>query len=148
MVADLSHPPAYSVTFGLDYALLASASSAELLMLPPKSLFQLHQHMLAPGLLDDVCDFSASHPCPFITENFRRQVYETIHGLVHPGSSSTQPLVRGCFVWSQTDVNVAIVGLLPPSCNYSYQLDVVNSSSRWPEAIPLTGITAEKCAWA
>ena len=41
-----------------------------------------------------------------------------------------------------------LVGPLPPSEGYSYLLTVVDRFSRWPEAIPLRGITAREVARA
>lgn len=42
-----------------------------------------------------------------------------------------------------THVHVDIVGPLPPSCGYSYPLTVVDRTSQWPEALPMTGISAD-----
>jgi hypothetical protein len=44
-------------------------------------------------------------------------------------------------------VHVDIVGPLPTSATgYSYLLTCIDRTSRWPEAIPLSSITAESCA--
>ena len=45
-------------------------------------------------------------------------------------------------------VHLDLVGPLPPSNGYSYLLTCVDRFSRWPEAIPLTNITAESVAKA
>ncbi|CAK1589542.1 unnamed protein product [Parnassius mnemosyne] len=45
------------------------------------------------------CDVSVQQPRPFITKAFRRQVFDMLHGLSHPGSSATVRLVTDRFVW-------------------------------------------------
>lgn len=45
------------------------------------------------------CDVSTSVPRPFITEQFRRQVYQSLHSLCHPGPNATAKLVAQRFVW-------------------------------------------------
>lgn len=45
------------------------------------------------------CDTSLPMPRPYITTEFRRQVFEMLHGLHHPGSSATVRLVTQRFVW-------------------------------------------------
>ena len=41
-----------------------------------------------------------------------------------------------------------MVGLLPASQGYSYLLTMINRTSRWPEAVPLSSITTETYARA
>ena len=43
-------------------------------------------------------------------------------------------------------VHVDLVGPLPLSSGYTYLFTVVDQTTRWPEAIPLAGITAANCA--
>jgi len=45
------------------------------------------------------CGTSTSQPRPFITTPFRRQVFDTLHGLSHPGANATVKLVSQRFVW-------------------------------------------------
>ncbi len=43
-------------------------------------------------------------------------------------------------------VHVDLVGPLPRSAGFSYLLTVLDRTTRWPEAIPLTAVTAANCA--
>jgi len=45
-------------------------------------------------------------------------------------------------------LHVDLVGPLPKSCSYTYLFTVVDRTSRWPEAVPLTATTAADCAAA
>ena len=45
-------------------------------------------------------------------------------------------------------INVDIVGPLPPSRGYTYLFTIVDRFTRWPEAIPLSDISASSCARA
>ena len=45
-------------------------------------------------------------------------------------------------------VHVDLVGPLPPSSGFSYLLTAIDRTTRWPEAFPLTDITASSCAQA
>ena len=51
---------------------------------------------LDPVLL---CDISTGTPRPIVPQEFRRQVFDLIHGLAHPGRKSTQKLISEKFVW-------------------------------------------------
>jgi hypothetical protein len=45
-------------------------------------------------------------------------------------------------------IHVDIVGPLPQSSGFSYLFTIVDRTTRWPEAIPLSGIAAANCAAA
>ena len=44
-------------------------------------------------------------------------------------------------------VHLDLVGPFPSSQGFSYILTMIDRTSRWPEAVPLSSITAEACAW-
>lgn len=45
------------------------------------------------------CDQSTSRPRPFITPTFRRQIFNNLHNLSHPGPNATAKLISERFVW-------------------------------------------------
>ncbi len=45
-------------------------------------------------------------------------------------------------------IHVDLVGPLPPSLGHTYLFRIIDRTSRWPEAIPLSSITAADCARA
>ena len=133
-----------------------------------------------------LCDISLGYPRPLVPPSLRREVFDVIHGLAHPGVRATRRLISRDFVWHRMNhdvtqwcrqcsrcqqckiqrhtktpvptipvpsrafshVHVDIVGPLPFCRGYTYLFTIVDRFSRWPDAIPLRGITAEECAEA
>ncbi|VDL63934.1 unnamed protein product [Hymenolepis diminuta] len=50
---------------------------------------------ITPGLI--TCDVSTGIPRPFVTKAFRRQVFESLHNLSHPGRRATAKLITDRF---------------------------------------------------
>ena len=46
-----------------------------------------------------LCDTSTSVPRPLVPPQFRRQVFDTLHTLSHPGVRATQRLITSRYVW-------------------------------------------------
>ena len=46
-----------------------------------------------------LCDTSAGNPRPLVPTSMRRNVFDVIHGLSHPGTNATVRLVKARFVW-------------------------------------------------
>ena len=66
------------------------------------------------------CDVSTGVWRPLVPLEFRQQVFDTVHGLVHPGVRATTCLVSNRFVWpglasghGHQGVVQAVCGLLP-----------------------------------
>lgn len=131
-----------------------------------------------------LCDESLGYPRPLVPPSLRKEVFDILHDLAHPGTRVTKRLISRDYVWHHmsrditvwcrqcqkcqrakthrhvktpipvipvpdrafSHVHVDIVGPLPHCKGFSYLLTVVDRHSRWPDAIPLHGITAEECA--
>jgi len=46
-----------------------------------------------------LCDVSTGQPRPVVPESMRRRVFDTVHGLSHPGARATKNLIASKFVW-------------------------------------------------
>ena len=46
-----------------------------------------------------LCDTSTGSPRPLVPATMRREVFETVHGLSHPGTRATVKIMKARFVW-------------------------------------------------
>ena len=131
-----------------------------------------------------LCDTSTGPPRPLVPRAWRRPVFDSLHGLSHPGIRATRQLLASRYVWPEMNsdvrrwtrtciqcqrskvqrhtvtplssfptpdarfdtVHIDLVGPLPPSRGYTYLLTCVDRFARWPEALPLSSITAKAVA--
>ena len=102
-VADcLSRAIAGAVHLGIDYTSMAGdqASDPEVQALRTAvtglRLEDIKYDNVGATLL---CDVSTGQPRPVVPGSWRRQVFDAVHGLAHPGRRTSQQLVAGKFVW-------------------------------------------------
>ncbi|VDL58175.1 unnamed protein product [Hymenolepis diminuta] len=53
------------------------------------------------------CDVSTGIPRPFVPRAFRRQVFESLYNLSHPGKRATAKLITDRFVWPSCRKDIA-----------------------------------------
>ena len=90
---------------GIDFSAFARAQSVEQLV-PASSALQLARVDFNPHLTL-LCDTSTGRPRPVVPPDFRRAVFDAIHGLAHPSIRSTRRLVAEKFVWPSMNADVA-----------------------------------------
>lgn len=183
-VADcLSRAVTGAVHLGLDYNRMAAAQSTDPDVQHLKTSttgLQIEDVLFGDTGTALLCDISTGSPRPVVPSEWRRQVFDAIHGLSHPGVKASQRLVSAKFVWHGLKkdvrdwtntcvecqrakvhrhtkapleafpvperrfdhVNVDLVGPLPSSQGFTYLLTMVDRTTRWPEAVPLTSVAS------
>ena len=79
----------------LDFTALAEAQDPGELLLSKG----LHIRKTKFQDVDLWCDTSGSRRCPLVPVQFRRAVFDALHGLSHPGSRPTIKLISSRYVW-------------------------------------------------
>ncbi|GFY21421.1 retrovirus-related Pol polyprotein from transposon opus [Trichonephila clavipes] len=54
------------------------------------------------------CDVSMATVRPYVTKQFRRQIFNQLHNLSHPGVKATQKLISARFVWKNLNKDCAL----------------------------------------
>lgn len=102
VVADcLSRMVIDNVHLGIDYNAMAAAQDSDpsfqaTMQDTSLRVVPMPVHEDGPTLL---CDISSGRPRPIVPLQFRRQIFNTIHNLSHPGRRATQRLITDKFVW-------------------------------------------------
>ncbi|UYV66485.1 hypothetical protein LAZ67_4001849 [Cordylochernes scorpioides] len=52
------------------------------------------------------CDISTGNPRPFVPENFRRQIFNSLHNLSHPGIRATRKLITQKYFWPKMNQTI------------------------------------------
>jgi len=117
---------AYSVMSRLDYHALANSQEwgTELQDIPESGPELRLECVPIPGT--DIRLYLTNpspQSRPFITTSFRRQVFDTLHGLSHPGTKATFKLMSQRFVWPGVgkDCRAWIRACTPCQCSYVTQ---------------------------
>ena len=53
------------------------------------------------------CDVSTGHIGPYVTAQFQKKVFSSLHGLGHPSHRATKPLINTRFVWHGINIGIA-----------------------------------------
>lgn len=111
VVADcLSRAIINNISLGIDYTAMAEAQATSLEVHTSRTaitnlqLVEMPVCESGPVLL---CDISTGVPRPLVPPEFRRNVFEVLHNLSHPGRKSTQKIISDKFVWHGLNKQVA-----------------------------------------
>ncbi|CAL9705054.1 unnamed protein product [Knipowitschia caucasica] len=103
VVADcLSRAVVGAVQLGLDYARMGADQAADRTLQSLKDSdtgLQLGKVAVGASGVRLWCDPSTGQPRPLVPASWQRSVFETIHGLSHPGRKASVRLVSQKFVW-------------------------------------------------
>ena len=92
-----------SASSTIDFQAIALAQQSSLAfkqILLLSTFVPFHYHLLI------ICDMSSSCPRPYIPESFRRSVFDSLHGLSHPGIRATQKLLTSRLIWPSINTDV------------------------------------------
>lgn len=109
VVADaLSRPSISSLQLepNLDFTFMASEQRRLLLSQTAPPCFKLQDIPLHESSDTILCDTSTGSPRPFVPDTMRRQVFDALHGISHPGIRATQKLIAHRFVWPSMNKDV------------------------------------------
>ena len=124
----------------LDFDAMAMAQQEDrqihALQSSPSSSLQIQPMPLLPSGSSILCDTSTGTPRPLVPLSWRRTIFDSLHSLSHPGIRATRRLLTSQYAWPGINADVRKWARSCIQCH------------RWPEAVPLTDITAEDVAKA
>ena len=109
-VADaLSRIHTLATSHSIDLAQLAAAQSAdpEMEIIGRNTSLQLQRVPLTTSDGTIMCDISTGNPRPIVPQALRKEVFNTLHNLSHPGIRASVKLVAQRFVWPKMNSDVA-----------------------------------------
>ena len=102
-VADaLSRATINTLDPGIDYKTLAEAQRGDEKMAAYRTAISglaLEDVRFGPGSSTLLCDVSTGNPRPVIPADWRRRIFDTVHGLAHPFIRATKALMAAKFIW-------------------------------------------------
>ena len=87
---------------------LQQKTDPELCKLRESSSLQFEEVPILTSHNTIICDTSTGHPRPYVTPEFRRNIFDSIHNLSHPGIRATQRLITHRFVWPSINKDVRL----------------------------------------
>uniref|UniRef100_A0AAV2M6P0 Gypsy retrotransposon integrase-like protein 1 n=1 Tax=Knipowitschia caucasica TaxID=637954 RepID=A0AAV2M6P0_KNICA len=169
VVADcLSRAVVGTVQLGLDYARMGADRTLQSLKDSDTGL-QLGKVAVGDSGVRLWCDLSTGQPRPLVPASWQRSVFETIHGLSHPGRKASVTLVSQKFVWRGLKKNVQawvdscvacqrakvhshtkapLEPFVVPERRFDHVNVDLDRTTRWPEAVPLASTTSADVARA
>ncbi|XP_036142871.1 uncharacterized protein LOC118645593 [Monomorium pharaonis] len=81
---------------------------------------------------------------PFVPKVFRRRIFEAVHNLAHPNGKASSKQIGQKFVWPSMDKEIRNWSQSCLLC----QTTKIHRHNKWPEAIPLSNISADTVASA
>ena len=111
VVADsLSRIQTLTTTTAVDLKLMAELQSqdTQVQQMISSHTLRVKAMPLPTGAGTILCDTSQASPRPLVPQAMRRSVFDTLHGLSHPGIKATTKLVTSRFVWPSINHDVRL----------------------------------------
>jgi cleavage and polyadenylation specificity factor subunit 1 len=97
-------PPTPSVASDLQSLASRQRGCEETRQASASSSLQVHNYELHGVRL--LCDFSTGRPRPLVPREDRRQVFEAVHGVAHPGIRVSKRLLSARYVWPRMKADI------------------------------------------
>ena len=111
-VADtLSRATISEVQLGIDYLAMATAQQEDAEVQAYRttsSSLQLKDIPFGAQGVTLLCDMSTSRARPIVPAGWRRQIFDSIHGLSHPPVRTTRRLIASKFIWNGMEKQIGL----------------------------------------